>query len=222
MPSKSIKQQNYFKLVKAYKDGSYKSFFGTWREIFGQRPYPSKEYISKIIETSKKIKDADLIDLTSGVEGENIIGDKRDIKVGYWALFKGKYRDSKGVPKENTFIAQIKRVDFNNGIANFNHFEFYNRFGGRIETPYRLVVTNPEFQFLDYAYFRDIIKTGKKVKDIAEPKEGLLAKEVFGDEAFSDYTGTLAEQMVQINESLLEDKIYFKEMVDLINISGNL
>lgn len=204
MPALSKKQQNYFRLVKAYKDGSYKAFFSTWREIFGKRPYPSKEYISKVVETSKKIKDADLLDLASGVEGENVIGDKRDIKVGYWALFKGKYRDSKGIPKENKFIAQIKRVDFNNGIANFNRFGFYNRFGARTETPLRVVVTHPEFQFLDYAYFRDIIKTGKTIKDISEPREGLLAQEVFGDEAFSDYTGTLAETIQQINENIFE------------------
>lgn len=214
MPSKSKHQQNYFKLVKAYKDFGYKGFFTTWKEIFGQRPYPSSTYINKVIKTSQKIKDADLQDLASGIEGQSVVGDKLDIRVGYWALFKGKYRDSKGIPQENKFIAQIKRVDFNKSIVNFNHFEFYNRFGARTETPRRLVVTDAEFQFLDYAYFKDIIKTGKKVKDIAETREGLLAKEVFGDESFSDYTGMLAE-------TISEDKKYFSEIVDLIIPSHN-
>lgn len=196
MQAKSKKQLNYFRLVKSYKDSGYKGLFNTWKEIFGRRPFPPSEYINKIVDTSQKIKDSDLLDLTSGVEGEAVVGDKRDIKVGYWALFNGRYRDSKGIPKEGKFIAQIKKVDFNNSIANFNRFEFYNRFGARTETPYRVVVTNPEFQFLDYAYFKDIIKTGKSVKEISETREGSIIKEIpagFGDEAFSDYTGTLSE-----------------------------
>lgn len=201
MPSKSKKQLNYFKLVKAYKDSGYKGLFDMWKTIFGKRPFPPSEYINKIVSTSQKIKDVDLADLASGLEGESVVGDKRDIIVGYWALFTGKYRDSKGIPKENKFIAQIKKVDFNNGIANFNRFEFYNRFGARTETPYRLVVTNPDFQFLDYAYFKNIIKTGKSVKEVAEPRDGSIIKEIpggCGDEVFSDYTGTLAESWSNI------------------------
>jgi hypothetical protein len=201
MPARSKKQLNYFKLVKAYKDNGYKGLFGTWKDIFGKRPFPKSDYINKIISTSQKINYADLTDLASGIEGESPVGDKRDIKVGYWALFTGRYRDSKGIPKENKFIAQIKKVDFNNNIANFNRFEFYNRFGARTETPYRIVVTNPEFQFMDYAYFKDIIKTGKSVKDVSESREGSVLKEIpagFGDESFSDYTGTLSESWSDI------------------------
>jgi hypothetical protein len=193
MPSKSKKQQNYFRLIKAYKDGGYKELFGTWRSIFGNRPYPDSDYINKIIETSKKIKYADLEDLASGVEGEPVVGDTRDIKVGYWALFKGRYRNSKGEPSEGVFVSRIKRVDNNNGIANFNINDFYNRFGAKTEVLRRVSVTHPEFQWLDYAYFKDIIKTGKDKKDVAELRPGTLMKEIFGDENFWDYTGTLAE-----------------------------
>jgi hypothetical protein len=193
MPSKSKKQQNYFRLIKAYADGGYKEFFGTWKRIFGNRPYPNSDYINKVIDISKKIKYADLEDLSSGVEGESVVGDTRDIKVGYWALFSGRYRNSRGEPKENTFISKIKRVDHNNKIVNFDIYDFYNRFGGMIEVPRRLVVTHPEFQLLDYAYFKDILKTGKNKKDVVELKPGTLVKEIFGDESFWDYTGTLAE-----------------------------
>lgn len=193
MPSKTKKQQNYFRLIKAYKDSGYKGFFSTWKEIFGTRPYPSSDYINKAIETSKKIKYADLEDLASGVEGEQVVGDTREIKVGYWALFKGKYRNSKGEPKDGTFVSRIKRVDYNNRIANFNVNDFYNRFGGKTEALRRLNVSHPEFQWLDYAYFNDIIKTGKDKKDVTELRPGTLMDEVFGGESFWDYTGTLAE-----------------------------
>ena len=212
MPSKTKKQQNYFRLIKAYKDGGYKEFFGTWKKIFGTRPYPSDDYINKIIETSKKINQADLEDLASGIEGEEVVGNKKDIKVGYWILFTGRYRDSKGIPKENKFVAQIKRVDNNNKIANVNRFEFYNRFGARTENPYRLVVTNPEFQFLDYAHFKDILKTGKSIKDVSEKRDETITKEMFGDIAFGDYNPT----------PLFENwNDMFKKVIKLMISSGN-
>lgn len=182
MPAKSKKQQNYFKLVKAYADGKYNGFFSKWKEMFGTRPYPSTDYINKVADVSKKIKYADLEDLASGVKGQDVVDDSKEIKVGYWALFSGKYRDTKGQPQEGKFIARIKRVDHNNKIANFNIYDFHNRFGGKIEVPRRLSVTHPEFQWLDYAYFKDIIKTGKEKKDIVELRPGTLMKEVFGDE----------------------------------------
>jgi hypothetical protein len=109
--------------------------------------------------------------MTSGIEGDNPIGDKRDLKAGYWALFRGKYKPSYSAdeaPKEGEFIAQISRVDNQKGIVNFNPHDFRNKQGKKMAIPRRAVVTNPEHMFLDYAFFDNVIKTGKSPQEVAQ------------------------------------------------------
>lgn len=175
MPATSKKQLNYFKLVKSYKEGGIKSFFNMWRTIFKDRPFPDKTYIDTVAKTAQKIKPEDIEDMTSGLKGDDILGDLRDFKVGYWALFKGRYRDYKNTTQEGEFIAQINRVDFKNKIVNFNAGSMYNKFGGRIATQNRAIITDLDFPFMDYAYFKDVIKTSKNKNEIIE-KRGLFAE----------------------------------------------
>ena len=173
MPAASKKQQNYFKLVQSFKEEGERGFFKKWKELFNNRPFPNKEYVQKIADTSKKIKDEDLQDLTSGIEGEEIIGDKREFKVGYWALFKGKYRplSNQEEVKDGVFIAKIKRIDFQNKIVNFAEDGLFNKFGTHIGSLLRTNISHPEFKFLDYAYFKDVIKTSKNKSDMIEKRE---------------------------------------------------
>lgn len=221
MPSKTKNQLNYFKLVKSFKDDGIKGFFNKWRELFGTRRFPDREYINKIIDISKKIKSADLEDMASGIEGEEVLGDTREFKVGYWARFKGRYRKPDGKIYENEFIAPIKNVNFSSNIVSFNINDIYNKTGGRI-LPLNLKRANiidPQFQYLDYAYFNDVIKTAKTKNELTDKKEtpnitmetqnqSSLTKEqlmgiidealmgMFGDEKSGDYKGILSEENI--------------------------
>jgi regulator of replication initiation timing len=176
MPSKNKKQLNFFLLVKAYKEYGEMGVFRQYKYLEGQKPKLTDEYMYKIIKTAENIKPADLIDLTSGTEVDNPVGDKKDLKAGYWALFRGKYKPKNSkdeTHKEDEFVAMIKKVDNQKGVVNFNHNGFRNKFGQTMEIPKRANVSNPEFMFLDYALFDNIIRTGKTPQEVARERENL-------------------------------------------------
>jgi len=152
MPSKNKKQLNFFLLVKAYKESGENGVFRQLKHLEGYKPRLTPTYMNKLIKTAESIADSDLIDMTSGVEGENPLGDTRNLKVGYWALFTGKYKPAGSkdeIPKEGEFIAQIKKVDNAKGLVEFNQKGFRNKYGNTIFIPRRAVVINQEFQYLD-------------------------------------------------------------------------
>src|SRR3972149_2287763 len=176
MPSKNKKQLNFFLLVKAYKESGENGVFRQLKHLEGYKPRLTPTYMNKLIKTAESIADSDLIDMTSGVEGENPLGDTRNLKVGYWALFTGKYKPAGSkdeIPKEGEFIAQIKKVDNAKGLVEFNQKGFRNKYGNTIFIPRRAVVINQEFQYLDYALFDNVIRTGKNPQELAKPKENM-------------------------------------------------
>lgn len=65
MPARTEKQLNYFRLVKAYKDGGYPELFATWEEIYPTRDYPFRDWINKLVKVAKSLKDEYLEDLIS-------------------------------------------------------------------------------------------------------------------------------------------------------------
>jgi hypothetical protein len=132
--------------------------------------------MEKIVKTANSISGADLIDMTSGIVGDNPLGDNRDIKAGYWALFRGKYKvpgQTDEVPREGEFIALIKRVDNQKKVVNFHHDGFRNKYGQTTIMPKRANVSSLEHMYLDYALFDNIIRTGKTPQEVAQPKESL-------------------------------------------------
>lgn len=176
MPSKNKKQLNFFLLVKAYKEYGEIGVKRQWKNLNGYKPKLTLDYIAKLTKTADNINSADLIDLTSGLEGDSQLGDKRDFKVGYWALFRGKFKphgSKNEIPNEGEFIAQIKKVDNQNNIVNFHQSGFRNKFGNTIETPKRATITHPEHLYLDYSLFDNIIRTGKTPQEVAKKRENL-------------------------------------------------
>lgn len=180
MPSKSRKQLNFFKLVKAYKEGGEINMIWMFREIFKTKKYPPKKLIEKVEKVSEKIHDSDLEDMVSGIDGEEILGDKRDIKVGYWMRFKAWYRPDLGYgygdKEQNIFIARISRVNNRDNIANFKKDGLYNKHGKLIEPKFRTKITHPEFKYLDFAYFDQIEETAKEKKDLIMGKNNKITK----------------------------------------------
>src|ERR1035437_9203318 len=152
MPAASLKQLKYFKLIKAYKEGGIKQLYLVWKQLFGTRPFPEAAYIDIIKAKAAKMKDAHLEDLTSGLKGDNNLGDSRDIKVGYFMLFKGSFRGDNKEIKSGTFIGKISKVDNEAKLAKINSNEIYNRFGVRTVPLHRASVVDPQFQYLDFAY----------------------------------------------------------------------
>jgi len=176
MPSKNNKQLNFFRLVKAYKDNGDMGVYKQHKHLEGYKPMLTPSYMEKIVKTANSISGADLIDMTSGIVGDNPLGDNRDIKAGYWALFRGKYKtpgQTDEVPKEGEFIALIKRVDNQKRVVNFHYDGFRNKYGQTTIIPKRANVSNPEHMYLDYALFDNIIRTGKTPQEVAQPKESL-------------------------------------------------
>lgn len=190
MPSKNKKQLNFFLLVKAYKESGEMGVKRQWKFLEGSKPRLTPEYMGKLIKTALSIKPADLIDLTSGIDKEDEVGDKRDLKAGFWALFRGKYKPrgaNDEIPKEAEFIAQIKRVDVQKGVVNFNHNGFRNKFGQTMEIPKRANISSLEHVYLDYALFDNVIRTGKNPQEVAREKENMeesirkIVKEVLNE-----------------------------------------
>jgi hypothetical protein len=176
MPSKNKKQLNFFLLVKAYKENGEIGVKRQFNHLEGYKPRLTVDYMKKLIKTANTIQPADLIDMTSGIEDDNTLGDKRDLKVGYWALFRGKFKPASSIneiPQEGEFVAQIKRVDNSKGVVNFNQNGFRNKYGNTMVIPRRANVSNPDFIYLDYALFNNVIKTGKTPQEVAKQKEAL-------------------------------------------------
>lgn len=178
MPAQTLKQLNYFKLVRAYKESNLKGFVQMWKKLFGARPLPEIEFIEQIKEKAAKMKQAHLEDLTSGIVGAENLGDVRKFKVGYFVLFTALYRDLNKEIKEQEFIGKIKSVNTANKIVNLTTDELYNRFGGRIMPQLRAHIADPQHQYIDYAYFKDIEKVGVTIKDVELPRPKL--KEIQG------------------------------------------
>lgn len=176
MPSKNQKQLNFFLLVKAYKENGVIGIKRQLKQLEGYKPRITPDYVLKLVKTANTIKSADLIDLTSGIEGESTLGDKKDLKVGYWALFRGKYKPNgskNNIPEEGEFIAQIKRVDNSKDIINFNQNGFRNKYGHTIVIPRRANVSDLNFIYLDYALFGDVLKTGKTPEEVAQKLDNM-------------------------------------------------
>lgn len=172
MPAKNQKQLNLFLLIKAYKEYGEIGVRHKLSQLQGYKPRLTPAYMDKLAKTAKTIKDSDLLDLTSGIEGDNVLGDKKELKVGYWALFKGQYKKD-GLTQDGEFIAQIKRVDNNSKVVNFSQKDFKNKYGQNIIIPRRANISNPDHIYLDYALFDNVIKTGKSPMEIAQKRENL-------------------------------------------------
>jgi hypothetical protein len=91
MPSKNKKQFNLFKNVKAFVDGGENLLLKTWRETNPGRKITDEDFV-KIKKIADSIKYADLEDLTSGIVGDETLGNVLEVKVGYWMKFKSKYK----------------------------------------------------------------------------------------------------------------------------------
>jgi hypothetical protein len=176
MPSKNKKQLNFFLLVKAFKENGEIGVKRQWKFLEGYKPRLTPAYMQKLVKTANSITDADLIDKTSGVEGNDPLGDTRELKAGYWALFRGKYRvpgQTDEVPREGEFIANIKNVNAQKGVVNFNHNGFRNQYGQTMIIPKRANASSLEHMYLDYALFDNIIKTGRTPEEVAKERDNL-------------------------------------------------
>jgi len=67
MPSKSKKQLELFRLVKAYVDDGPDGFVITWRNTYPTRGYPDTDTIEKVVKISETIKYSDLEQNFDGV-----------------------------------------------------------------------------------------------------------------------------------------------------------
>lgn len=196
MPAKNNKQLNFFLLVKAYKEGGELGVMHQVKYLSGYKPRLNDVYMQKLAATAATISDADLIDKTSGIEGSDVVGDERELKPGYWALFRGKYKPTYSndeVPKEGEFIAQIKRVNNQNKIVYFNLYDFRNSYGQKMDAPRRAQVTHPDFMYLDEALFDNVIKTGKTPQEVAKKRENMeeslrktIRKVLFENQSFGN------------------------------------
>lgn len=90
MPSKNKKQLNLFLLVKAFKENGEIGVKRQLKHLEGYKPRLTAKYMEKLAKTALSITSADLIDMTSGIKGDNPLGDVKELKAGYWALFRGK------------------------------------------------------------------------------------------------------------------------------------
>jgi hypothetical protein len=171
MPSKTKKQLNFFKLVKSYVDSGPEGLIDMWKETFPNRSMPKKENIQKIIDVADKINYADLEDLASGVEGDEVLGDKKEIKVGYWMKFEAWYASHQREKKKGVFIAKIKKIVPGIKLVNFNSEDIYSKNGGKIAPLKRTKITSTDNMWLDFAYFDQIKETAKNKNDLIMLKE---------------------------------------------------
>lgn len=172
MPSKTKKQLNFFKLVKAYVDGGAKELMITWKNMYPSK-YPSVKLTEKIKNVAKKINYSDLEDMASGIVGDEVLGDERDIKVGRWMKFETSYSDYHNRIFKGIFIAKIKNIRPKEKIAIFNPNDIFSIRGNRIPTLKRAEnATTTENIWVDYTHFNQII-------EIAKTKEELIMKNEF-------------------------------------------
>jgi hypothetical protein len=167
MPSKNKKQLNLFKNVKAFVDGGENLLLKKWKETNPGRTLTGDEF-EKIKKIANSINYADLEDLTSGIVGDEVLGNQLEIKVGYWMKFKTKYK-SGNIEKEGTFIAKITKLRPNEKIAIFNPQDIYNINAVKINPLKRTNASTAEQIWLDYVFFNEI-------KEIAKSKDELIMK----------------------------------------------
>jgi hypothetical protein len=164
MPSKSKKQLELFRLVKAYVDDGPDGFVIAWKNTYPTRDYPDTDTIEKVVKISETIKYSDLEDMASGLEGV-------DIKVGNWMLFDAYYRKTSGDVGKGTFIAKINKVVPNIKLVNFNSEDIYSKNGGKIAPLKRTKITSTNNMWLNFAYFDQIKETAKNKNDLIMLKE---------------------------------------------------
>tara|TARA_Y100000389_G_C17321832_1_gene443497 strand:- start:117 stop:893 length:777 start_codon:yes stop_codon:yes gene_type:complete len=164
MPSKSKKQLELFRLVKAYVDGGPDGFVIAWRNMYPTREFPDVNTIEKVVKISETINYGDLEDMASGLEGV-------DVKVGNWMLFDAYYRKPSGDKGKGTFIAKINKVVPNIKLVNFNSEDIYSKSGGKIAPLKRTKITSTNNMWLNFAYFDQIKETAKNKNDLIMLKE---------------------------------------------------
>ena len=138
-----------------------------WKETNPGRTLTGDEF-EKIKKIANSINYADLEDLTSGIVGDEVLGNQLEIKVGYWMKFKTKYK-SGNIEKEGTFIAKITKLRPNEKIAIFNPQDIYNINAVKINPLKRTNASTAEQIWLDYVFFNEI-------KEIAKSKDELIMK----------------------------------------------
>jgi len=173
MPSKTKKQLNFFKLVKAYSDGGAKELLLTWRNIYDSN-YPSPKVMEKIKKVSERMDYSDLEDMTSGIEGDSTLGDNRDIKVGYWIKFDTSYRDYHNKEFKGTYMAKIIKIRPKEKIAIFYPEDIYSIRGNRIGALKRAYgATTVENVWIDYVHFNQIKETAKTKEELVMKNESI-------------------------------------------------
>ena len=96
-------------------------------------------------------------------------------------LFTGVFRSEvDNRIKERKFIAKITRVNNDIKLVNFNPNDIFGESGNRTIPVRRVNASHSEFKYLDYVYFKDIIKTAKEKADLItkETSEKVHEKEL--------------------------------------------
>lgn len=147
MPSKSKKQKNFFKNVKAFKERGIDAII--------HLPISFQEKIKK---TAERISDKDLDDMLK-MEDEIIT-----FEIGDWVLIDPKIKNIQN-NKILPFITKIKSKNEKDKIINFSTEEIYHTNGAkRLPSKYYTKVGN--IKFLNFAPFSWIKNSSKKKDDL--------------------------------------------------------
>tara|TARA_R110000868_G_scaffold105774_9_gene290440 strand:+ start:14388 stop:15173 length:786 start_codon:yes stop_codon:yes gene_type:complete len=246
MPSKTKKQLTFFRLVKSYVDGGPDGLMIMWKELFPGRNMPNEENIKKITNVADKINYADLEDLTSGIEGDETLGNEKEIKVGYWMKFESWYKSYQGERKKGEFIAKIKKIVPGIKLVNFNSEDIYSKNGGKIAPVKRVKITTTDNMWVDFAYFDQIKETAKNKNDLiiknevrklvrevlveseeAQDTGGLKIKKIGSDEQVSVTTGMFVEKISDLSKGKIknvgiDDSIPAKNNINIEWYQGDL
>ena len=178
MPSNSKKQLNFFKLVKSYKKSGLIGFVGMWKEIYGSRPYPERDYLKKIYDTAEKMTFEQLDDFTVGVVGEEPLKQVSP-KIGQWALFRSYYIDIYNKEKRGWFLGKITYINDANKYVIFNEDWIYNTRGqyiGSIRKKSSFSLST-EKKYVKFAYYKDIKETSENISNLIKIAEKDKLKE---------------------------------------------
>jgi hypothetical protein len=191
MPSKTEKQLNLFKIVKAYVDGGRTGLIGMWKDLYPNRDFSDDEF-EKIIRISKGIDYAYLEDMASGIEGDEVLGDKKDIKVGYWMKFEAWFSNYKGEKK----IAPLKRTRISDADRMWLDFAFFNQVLETAKNKEELIMKNE---------IRKIVRDVLFESYLNENEEGAVAlqiKKKDSDEEVDVRKGLEVEKVVKSDDSI--------------------
>tara|TARA_R110001599_G_scaffold50161_6_gene142372 strand:- start:108 stop:872 length:765 start_codon:yes stop_codon:yes gene_type:complete len=218
MPSKSKKQLELFRLVKAYVDGGPDGFVIAWRNMYPTREFPDANTIEKVVKISETINYSDLEDMASGLEGV-------DMKVGNWMLFDAYYRKPSGDKGKGTFIAKINKVVPNIKLVNFNSEDIYSKNGGKIAPLKRTKITSTNKMWLDFAYFNQIKKTSRNKNDLVMLNEiRKIVRETLMESDEKMGTGGLeiqkrgSNEMVSVSTGMLVQKKSDESKGKILNV----